>query len=241
MGDVVRRIMGLMALALATPATAQTAVASKTAALDFAYRYPPAAARIPALRRWLEEDRAWFRTRTTKMARTTQRDARHDGIPYRQESAIREWEVVTETPRLLSLSGETYRFTGGAHGNTTLEALIWDKARNVRIDPRTMFDSPAALQRVLGDGWCDWLKRERRRRLGQDIGSDDIFPCPKIAALTPLLGSSDRRAVDRIGLVAGQYVAGSYAEGMYEMTVPVTPALLAIVRPEWRAAFRVQR
>ncbi|WP_238303177.1 DUF4163 domain-containing protein [Sphingomonas phyllosphaerae] len=229
--------MGLILLALAATATAQTKVAAKTATLDFSYIYPDAAARIAPLRRWLEEDRAWLRTRTAKMAAASRRDALKEGYPFRRDSANREWKVVTETPRLLSLSGETYRFTGGAHGNTAREPLVWDKAKARRVDPRAMFESPAAMQRVLGPAWCVWLKGERRRRLGSDPGSDDIFPCPPIFDLTVLLGSTDRRAIDRIGLVAGQYVAGSYAEGMYEMTVPVTPALLAIVRPEWRAAF----
>lgn len=234
-----RLIVGSIMLALAMPVAAQTVVAQKSATLDFAYRYPAAAARIAPLRRWLEQDRAALRTRAARMAAADRREAAKSAYPFHQHDAAREWKVVTETPRLLSLSGETYRFTGGAHGSTVLEPLVWDKAHARRVDPRAMFESPAALQRVLGAGWCDWLKRERRRRLGSDVGSDDIFPCPPIADLTILPGSTDRRAIDRIGLVAGQYVAGSYAEGMYEMTAPVTPALLAIVRPEWRSAFAV--
>lgn len=232
-----RRVMGLILLASAVPAAAQTTVVSKTVALDFSYIYPAAAARIAPLRGWLDTDRARLRTRAAKIAADDRREAAKSRFPFHQHDATREWKVVTETPRLLSLSGETYRFTGGAHGNTALESLVWDKAKARRIDPRAMFESPAAMQRVLGPGWCAWLKRERRRRLGSDPGSNDIFPCPPISDLTVLLGSTDRRAIDRIGLVAGQYVAGSYAEGMYEMTVPVTPALLKIVQPEWRAAF----
>jgi hypothetical protein len=232
-----RRVMGLILLASAMPAAAQTSVAAKTATLDFSYRYPAAAARIAPLRRWLEADRARLRTRAAGLAAEDRRDAGKNGFPFHQHDATREWKVVTETPLLLSLSGETYRFTGGAHGNTALEPLVWDKAKARRVDPRAMFESPAAMRRVFGASWCAWLKGERRRRLGSDPGTGDIFPCPPVSNLTVLLGSTDRRAINRIGLVAGQYVAGSYAEGMYEMTVPVTPAVLAIVRPEWRGAF----
>ncbi|MBB5727269.1 hypothetical protein FHS97_003224 [Sphingomonas endophytica] len=232
-----RRVMGLIALLLSMPATAQTKVEAKTATLDFSYTYPAAAARVAPLRRWLEADRAWLRTRTAKMAAADRREAAKSDFPFHRHDATREWKVVTETPRLLSLSGESYSFTGGAHGNTVLEPLVWDKAKARRIDPRAMFESPSAMQRVFGAGWCAWLKGERRRRFGNDPGADDIFPCPPVSDLTVLLGSTDRRAIDRIGLVAGQYVAGSYAEGMYEMTVPVTPAVLALVRPEWRGAF----
>ena len=232
-----RRVMGLILLASAVPAAAQTKVVAKTATLDFSYAYPTAAARIAPLRRWLEADRVRLRTRAAGLAAEDRREAAKSGFPFHQHDASREWKVVTETPRLLSLSGESYSYTGGAHGNTALESLVWDKAKARRVDPRTMFESAAAMQRVLGPGWCAWLKGERRRRLGSDPGTDDIFPCPPVSDLIVLLGSTDRRAIDRIGLVAGQYVAGSYAEGMYEMTVPVTPALLAIVRPEWQAAF----
>ncbi|MBI0474090.1 hypothetical protein D9601_01750 [Sphingomonas sp. MA1305] len=44
-----------------------------------------------------------------------------------------------------------------------------------------------------------------------------------------LLGSTDRRHIDRTGLVADPYVAGSYEEGRYEIDLPVTAGLLATV------------
>ncbi len=237
---------GAMMLAMAFPATAAqrapaaVAVTQKTAALDFSYSYPAVAARIAPLRRWLDADRARLRNRALRGADDDRRE-RGAGFPFHQHDATRTWKVVTETPRLLSLSGETYRFTGGAHGNTVLEPLVWDKARAARVDPRKMFASPVALQRLWGATWCGKLKAERTRRMQGAPAADDIFPCPPIAELTLLLGSTDGRAIDRIGLIAGQYVAGSYAEGMYEVTLPVTPALLEIVRPEWRSAFAVGR
>ncbi len=65
--------------------------------------------------------------------------------------------------------------------------------------------------------------------------------CPSIKELTLLLGSTNGRAIDRIGLIADPYVAGSYAEGTYEVTLPVTPAILKTVKPAYRSAFAVQR
>lgn len=237
---------GATMLAMAIPAAAAprapvaVAVARKTADLDFSYRYPAAAAPIAPLRRWLDADRARLRTRALRDAVADRRE-RGAGIPFHQHDATREWKVVAETPRLLSLSGETYRFTGGAHGSTLLEALVWDKARAVRVDPRAMFASPAALQKLWGATWCAKLEAERTRRMQAAPGDRDIFPCPPTTALTLLPGSTDGRAIDRIGLIAGQYVAGSYAEGMYEVTLPVTAALLAIVKPDWRSAFAAGR
>lgn len=232
-----RRVTGLIVLALAVPAAAQTSVAAKTTALDFSYAYPPAAARIAPLRRWLEADRARLRTHAAKLAAEDRREAAKSNYPFHQHEATREWKVVTETPRLLSLSAVTYDFTGGAHGYTRTSTLVWDKSKARIIDGRTLFVSERALQRTLGARWCQWLRQERARRLNVDAVDDPVFPCPPIAKLTLLLGSSDQRAIDRIGLVADQYVAGAYVEGTFDMTVPVTPAVLAIVRPEWRGAF----
>jgi hypothetical protein len=56
-----------------------------------------------------------------------------------------------------------------------------------------------------------------------------------------LLGSSNKRRFNRIGLIASPYVAGSYAEGQYEVTLPVTPKVLAAVKPEYKAAFALGR
>jgi hypothetical protein len=104
-----------------------------------------------------------------------------------------------------------------------------------------MFRSKAALQAALGEGWCAGLKAERTARLGEEASAvmdeDDIFPCPPIAELQIYPASSDGQRFDRIELLAGQYVAGSYAEGIYEVTLPVTAQVLAAVRPQYRAAF----
>lgn len=223
-------------LTLAAPAGAAT-VHRTTPGYDASYTYPPAAARIVPLRRWLDADRARFLAHVAAEAEDDRREAAKHGYPFHQHDGLRTWKVVTETPRLLSLSGETYRFTGGAHGGTTLAPLVWDKAHARHVDPRALFVSADALQRVLGATWCEELKAKRTRRLQGAPPADDIFPCPPVKDLTLLLGSTDRRTIDRIGLIAGQYVAGSYAEGMYEITLPVTPALLAIVRPAWRDVF----
>ena len=85
------------------------------------------------------------------------------------------------------------------------------------------------------------LGAERKKRMGADFVDDGFFPCPAIADLTLLVGSSDKRAFNRIGLIAAPYVAGSYAEGPYEVTLPVTPALLEAVKPDYRGAFALPK
>lgn len=147
------------------------------------------------------------------------------------------WAVVANLTRYLSLSGAWNEYSGGAHGNYAWDALVWDREAKAAFDPKTMFVSAKALQDALGDPWCKALKGERAKRLGPDYSDDGFFACPPVADLTVLVGSSDKQHFNRIGLIAAPYVAGSYAEGAYELTFPVTPKVLAAVKPEYKAAF----
>ncbi len=232
-----RTMMGMVLVTALVPAAwAQTPRAS--ADYDFAYRYPPQAARIAPLKAWLDADKVRLRAKTASDAAAFRRDTKRDGSPFRKYDASKEWQVVADTPRFLSLSVSTYGYSGGAHGNTGTGGLLWDKRAGRRLDPKAVFVSLPALQVAVAKPWCAWLKRERVRRLGSLSDTDDIFgQCPSVKELTILLGSSTGRTFDRIGLIADQYVAGSYAEGQYEVTLPVTPAVLRAVKPEYRAAF----
>ncbi len=120
---------------------------------------------------------------------------------------------------------------------------MWDKENEKAMDAIELFTSPAALEKALGDRFCDGLNRERAKRRGTPVkkGSDDEFDkCPGIGDLTVLVGSSNGRTFNRLTLYAGPYVAGPYAEGAYEVNLNVDRAVLAAVRPEFRSAFSVR-
>ncbi|PZO80436.1 MAG: DUF4163 domain-containing protein [Sphingomonas hengshuiensis] len=233
-------MIGLMtAMGVASMASAQAPRAS--ADYDFAYRYPVQAARIAPLKAWLDADKARLRAKTAADAAAFRRETKRDGTPFRKYDASKEWKVVADTSRFLSLSVNFHAYSGGAHGSTGSGGLLWDRRVGRRLDPKAVFVSVAALQAAVTKPWCDWLQRERVWRLGSASTTDDIFgKCPGVKELTVLLGSSNGRAFDRIGLIADQYVAGSYAEGQYEATLPVTPAVLRAVKPAYRAAFKVR-
>lgn len=231
----------IVAAAAALAATPVMAGAVKTADYSFAYSYPAAAARYPALKRWLEADRAALRAKVVRDTAAERREAKQGGYPYRPYDIDQTWQVVTETPRFLSLSGQHYAYTGGAHGNTGSIGLLWDKAAGRRLTPHDLFVSPAALQAALGTNYCRALDKAREEKRGEPVKRGDLFgDCVPIKDTVVLLGSSNRQRFDRIGLIADQYVAGSYAEGPYEVTLPVTPALLAAVKPAYRSAFAMR-
>ena len=208
------------------------------ASREFSYAWPAEAAAIPALAAQLTTERdKLLAEQKAEWAEALAEFAGQDCVACTNRAFEKSWDVVANLPRYLSLSASFYAYTGGAHGNGAFDALVWDREAGAGLDPKAMFRSQAALQDALGAAWCKALKAEKIDRLGADAGDDSFFPCPPIADLTVLLGSSDRKAFNRIGLIAAPYVAGSYAEGPYEVTLPVTPAVLAAVKPEYKAAF----
>ena len=251
-GSMIATAMMLAGAALVPPLLAQLSaqqsaerpqpkVEVKTADYDFSYSYPVQAAAIPALAAYFEADRARVRASLVKDAADARREAKQDGYSFNPYETAIVWDVVTQTQRLLSLSGSFYGFSGGAHGNIGSDSLVWDKQRRERLKPLALFTSPDALWAAIKQPYCQALDAERATRRGEAVSksSDPFDTCPLLKELTLLLGSSNRQAINRIGLIADQYVAGSYAEGPYEITLPVTPAVIAAVRPGYRAGFAV--
>jgi hypothetical protein len=216
-------------------------VAGSEVGRDFTYLWPAEVAAVPALVRRFTAERADLLAAQKAEFVEGFQWADAEGCFGCNRSIAREWTVIADVPRFLVLSGSLYAYSGGAHGNIGFEALVWDRKAKKAFDSRRMFRSKAALQTALGEGWCAGLKAERTARLGEEasavMDADGIFPCPAIAELQIFPASSDGQRFDRIELLAGQYVAGSYAEGVYEVTLPVTPQVLAAVRPQYRAAF----
>ena len=205
---------------------------------DFAYNWPAAVSAVPALaaRFAAERDELLAAQKDEWQASLTE-FAGQDCASCVNRDFQKTWEVVADGPRFLSLSAAFFEYSGGAHGNGAFEGLVWDREAKAAFDPKTMFRSAAALQDALGAPWCKALKAERAKRIGANYADDGFFECPPVSDLTVLAGSANKRSFDRIGLIAAPYVAGSYAEGAYELTFPVTHKVLAAVKPEYRAAF----
>lgn len=227
----------LMAAIAALPAPAAEPV------YKFSYKYPVEARAISQLRAWLEADKARLRGKFAAQAVAAKRDAEKSGYPYRQYDAEREWKLVTNTARFLSLSRTNWEYTGGAHGNTGYDALLWDKAAKVRLQPASVFSNPKALYASVRKAFCDKLDVARAQRRGGPVKrSTDMFEdCIDPAEQVLILGSSGGGRINRIGFIIAPYNAGSFAEGTYDVTLPVTLAILAQVKPAYRSAFAVAR
>lgn len=238
-----------VARATASAAGAEAVEVKQTAEKDggtweFAYSWPRAVSAEPELAKLLSAERekaqAEDKAAWEKDVAALAGDGDCGGC--RNRSFGKQWKVVADLPGWLSLSADTSGYTGGAHGMYGVQSLVWDKTRKVAVDGAALFQSPAALQQALGATLCDALNRERVKKGMEPVtASDSVFPaCPGLDEATVLVGSSNGATFDRITVYYGPYVAGSYAEGAYELNFPVTRAMAAAVKPEYRAAFSAQ-
>ena len=68
-------------------------------------------------------------------------------------------------------------------------------------------------------------------------GDDDFTQCidPMEQVLVPT--SKDGKLIDGLTVVVGPYSAGPYAEGSYEVALPVDAAMRDAIKPDYRDAF----
>ena len=244
-----------VAAAAASPAASAAPAPARSESVsndlyEFEYSYPAAAAAIPDLKAWLDADLESTRRKLIEGAQSHLDESRKEGFPYNPFGSWTAWQVVTELPGWLSLSASVGSYQGGAHPNHGFDALLWDRQANVRREPLDLFTSRQALSRAIRAPFCRELDRQRARKRqamgeGADAGTadggtepgDPFSQCIDPVESTVILGSSNRRAFDRIGILVAPYEAGPYVEGDYEVTVPVTDAVLAAVRPAYRTSF----
>ena len=222
------------------PAAEARKVSEKTDLYEFDFSYPAAAAAIPALRDWLEADIARTRASLALDARESRKDAKAEDYPFNPYSASSDWKVVTDLPGWLSLSTLVGSYSGGAHPNYAFDTILWDKAAGQRRTATDLFTSKAAIKAAVLKAFCDELQRQRaKKRGGEELGDpeDDFNKCIDPTEQTMILGSKSHKGFDRIGFLIAPYNAGPYAEGSYEVTLPVTAAVVAAAKPEYRAAF----
>jgi hypothetical protein len=212
---------------------------SKSAYLDFEYSWPQEVGAVPALVRHFTQDLRGERRKMLSDARDASRE-KDSALPFRQYSFYRDITTAGQSARLLSLKIETYEFTGGAHGETYSEPFLWDRQRRMKVRLEDMFVSGRAEDRLLRNSFCHHLSDEQTKRNGWAVAPFEN--CPKFSELTilPADRNHDGR-FDDIRLIADPGVAGSNAEGTYDIPLTVTARFIAAISPEYRSAFEAQR
>ena len=225
----------------ATPPAKPFKASEKNAFLEFSYAYPAQAAAIPFLVEKFDKAMTAGKADALKMAQEDSKAAQQSGFPFHAHSLETEWTVSADTPRFLALQSQTYVFTGGAHGMTGYDSMLWDKRRSRETSVKAVMTSPVAFGAAIRDRFCAVLDRQRAEKRGAPVvrGDDEFTQCidPMEQVLT--LTSKDGKRIDGVTVIVGPYSAGPYAEGTYDVPLPVDAAMRNAIETEYQDAFVV--
>ena len=149
------------------------------------------------------------------------------------------WSVTADTPRFLALQSESYSFTGGAHGMTGYDTLLWDKERQRETSVKAVMTSTDSFRKALRERFCAELDKQRAEKRGEPVkrGDDDFTKCIDPLEQVIALTSKDGKLIDTVTVIVGPYAAGPYAEGSYDVPVPVDAALYKAIKTEYQDGF----
>lgn len=223
-------------------ATAPVAIASKDDLLEFDYSWPAEAAAVAALDRRFRVDAAKRKREALATAREDREARAKMNADWHGHFFSAKWSTAGQTPRLLSLEGQTGTYTGGAHPISGTDALLWDRGlgRETAID--LLLLRAGSWDGAVRQPFCTLLDRERSKRRDQVVTRGE-WPnqCPVRKELTLTLEDKDRdHRFDHVRVTADAYVAGPYAEGEYVISLPITATMISRIKPEYRPSFEPQ-
>jgi hypothetical protein len=258
-------LISALALALTTAAAApKTDIAIKTRAAEITVAVEDALKRHPGLgadclaegRRWADKNRA--------EADKALRDDPVDFAGGRRWSLEREYALRSVVTRYVSVLRTDYSYTGGAHPNTEIDTILWDREAKKRISIRPFLKESAdngptmtALAQLVRLA----VAREKiARGLGDhsEAGTkgppvtpeaylvQDSFIAegvqPTLLKLGPVTLAPSTLAGKSSGLTFhfSPYAVGAYAEGPYTVFVPWSE-LKAHLSPAGAALFGGER
>lgn len=159
-----------------------------------------------------------------------------DPVPHAMQ---RFYETAGQSERLLSLASNSYGYTGGAHGFSGSGSLLWDRSLARETGIADLLRPGMSWTGAIRGPFCILLDREREERRGEPVRKDELFgDCPRYDDITVVLRDSDgNRRFDHVDVIADQYVAGPYAEGPYDISLPITARMIDRLKPEYRSSF----
>lgn len=193
----------------------------------------------------LAEGKAWIAERRAEAEPEYRSDPEEfRNGPWSYERNYTSRSLVAD--RYQSIVRSDYSYTGGAHPNTEIDTILWDKTQGKRISIRPFFtdladDSPAMKAMVAGV--VASLKAEKKAR-GTDESDVDYINAiePKLLKIGPVTLAPSTEAGKSSGLSFhySPYAVGAYAEGPYVAFVP-WQTLKPYLSPEGTAVFAGQR
>ena len=231
-------------IAIPGAAAKPVAIDEETDLLEFHLAWPAEVSGIAALAAKLREAAMTHKAELLKIAAEDKESRARENFPFHAYEFGQDIEIEGDTPRLLSLSRSWYEFTGGAHPNHGTEGLLWDRQEGREVPFGEIFEAgPAKLETLLKPALCAALNKARAEKRGPDdsaavVGPDDPFnQCPKLSELAFIPGGNPGHPMTKLTAHADPYIAGPYAEGDYDIELPVTDAMIAALKPDYRSYF----
>ncbi|GGI94171.1 hypothetical protein GCM10007973_32910 [Polymorphobacter multimanifer] len=168
-------------------------------------------------------------------ARQAMAEARKGGYPLRGYETITDWSVAADTPQLLVLQGEVWRFTGGAHGNTGYAGRLWDRQARRSIGIEALFTDWPRARKLIEPAYCAALAAEQRKRRGETAPGNDFDACPPLAEQVILPVGMMGAPARQVRVVLPPYLAGPYVEGSYTIELVWPEGVATLVAPAWKA------
>lgn len=152
-------------------------------------------------------------------------------VPVRRSWRTIRYQLAGTTPRLISVIRRDDRDTGGAHPLPSVSAVIWDQRTKRRVTLAALL-RPDADAAPLDEALCDAVKAAKAEREGSVPIDGKTWRCPLFSQTQAALAPStvDGRAGGLIALIS-PYEVGPYAEGIYQVIIPLTAFRDALRRP----------
>lgn len=174
----------------------------------------------------LAEGKKWLDKNAADAAATRKQDPqlfRDGGWDFERNYTVRS--VVAE--RYVSIVRSDYMDTHGAHPNSNVNTILWDRAGNKRISIRPFFTETAdngPTMKTMLQGVIASLKVEKKKRDAAETATAEWFKdleprLLKIGAIT-LAPSTEAGKSSGLTFHYPPYAVGPYVEGDYVVFVP---------------------
>lgn len=229
---------GCLALAAASAFAADYDKTEQTPLYTLHLKAPAAAMAIPPLKEAILAQYQGDAAETKKDAQED-KEANPDFHPYQVDTI---WRVTFESPAVLSLSGETYADTGGAHPNGAFRTLVWDKQANRAVPIEALFapdQAKAALTAIADAATRAWVRTYTQRsgdKPDADLPGDAIGPEPDKLRNYALTYAKGQTSANGIVLLYGAGQAWPHVLGDFRLSIPAG-VFAQYLAPQWKAVF----
>lgn len=214
--------------------------------LSFTQVTPDATVKLtiaPAIAAWPQLSAKLYNEGTAELkkdletARTDRAHIAGEGFPNPAYEHERTWSVSASTPRLVSLKGTWFSYTGGAHPNSGSSSLTWDTNLARAINRTELFKPAGPADAAVQKALCDGIGQARIAKGVPPASDPSTWPCPQWRdAELVLLASTTPGKLGGVDFLFDPYAIGSYAEGPYEVVLPYA-AIREALAPAYAAEF----